>query len=167
VKFRTAFHDSRGVPIPVESIDDLLGPRASPTTSFDDPLESTFREPTVRLFDYGDAIPTALFVLALLVFVAIPVVFALYAGFRAARAVAATTPIQAAAAGALTGPVWAIALVILNGVANKTRDYALWGLGDGAGTFGFALLIGATLGAVGALLALQPTPLPSRPHAPT
>ena len=167
VQFGTAFQDSRGVPIPVEKIDELIGPIEEPTADFADPLEATFREPTVRLFDYGDAIPTALFVLALLVFVAIPVVFALYAGFRAARAVAAATPIQAAAAGALTGPVWAITLVILNGVANKTRGYALWGLGDGASTFGFALLIGATLGAVGGLLAIQSTPLPSKPHAPT
>jgi hypothetical protein len=167
VQFKTAFHDSRGVPIPVEKIDELLGPRTEPTTDFNNPLEITFREPTVRLFDYGDAIPTGVFVLALLVFVAIPVLFALYAGFCAARAVAAATPMQAAAAGALTGPAWAITLLTLNGVANKTRGYALWGFGDGASTFGFALLIGATLGAVGGLLAIQATPLPSKPHAPT
>jgi hypothetical protein len=166
VQFEAPSHASRGVPIPVEKIDELLGPIAEPTTDFDNPLV-TFRHPTLRLFDYGDAIPTGLFVLALLVFVAIPVVFALYAGFCAARAVAATTPMQAAAAGALTGPVWAITLVILNGVANKTRGYALWSLGDGASTFGFALLIGATFGAVGGLLAIQATPLPSDPHAPT
>jgi hypothetical protein len=167
VQFKAPSHDSLGVPIPVEKIDELIGPRADSTADFDDPLNVTFREPTVRLFDYGDAIPTGLFVLALLVFVAIPVLFALYAGFCAARAVAVATPMQAAAAGALTGPVWALALVILNGVANKTRGFALWGLGDGASTFAFALLIGATLGAVGGLLALKPAPLPSRPHAPT
>jgi hypothetical protein len=167
VQFEATSRNSLGVPIPVEKIDELIGPIAAPDTTFDDPFALTIREPTLRLFDYGDAIPTALFVLMLLVFVAIPVLFALYAGFGAARAVAAATPVQAAPAGALTGPIWAVVLVILNAVANKTHGIALWGLGDGASTFGFALLIGATLGAVGGLLAVQATPLPSGPHAPT
>jgi hypothetical protein len=83
------------------------------------------------------------------------VLLALYSGFVAARSVGAAVPLHGALWGAVTGPVWAVLLVILNGLANKAEQTPIWGLGDGGGAFGFALLIGCVVGALGGLLAGQ------------
>jgi hypothetical protein len=118
-----------------------------------------------RIFDYSDAVPSWLFVIGLLLFIAIPALFAIYAGFAAARIAAATTPQLAAAFGALTGPVWAIVMVILNAVATKTSAFPLWGSATGGSVFGFTLLIGAVLGALGGTLAVPRQPASAAPRA--
>lgn len=158
VQFRAAFPAGIGLPIPVEKVDRLFDGGGDED---DEEAGQTF-----RLFDYSEAVPSWLFILGVLGFIALPMLLALYAGFAAARVGGAGSAAAAAAWGALTGPVWAFFLVILNGVINKTDDFPIWGLADGASVFGFSLLIGSGLGALGGLLALRGrgiTPHPAPP----
>jgi len=141
------------LPVPVDRVESLLEDNDSESSAFGPLLART----ELRLFDYGNAVPSWLFILGLLAFIAVPVVLALYAGFAAARAAGATTAVMGAAWGASTGPVWALTMVILNGLANKTATFPLWGLAEAGSVFGFSLLIGAVFGALGGLLSMQGT----------
>ncbi len=105
-----------------------------------------------RLFDLSNDMEAYFFVPLLIVLIALPLLLALYAGFCAARAAEARRPEQAAAWGALVGPVWAISLALLNAMHVK-----LLGQPDGDSLFGIFLLAGAALGAIGGLLSSQAT----------
>jgi hypothetical protein len=106
-----------------------------------------------RIFDYSDAMQAYTFVPLLILLIAIPVVTALYAGFSAARATDASTQPVAVAWGALTGPVWALTMVLLNAITKGTDLISLFGHADGGSTFGWSLLFGVVFGALGGLLA--------------
>lgn len=121
-----------------------------------------------RIFAYRDALPAYLFVPGIIVLIALPLLLALYAGFIAAGiAGAAKPPALAAAWGAIVGPVWAIAMALLDALATKSlevealgdsRQLSLFGSADGGAAFLYFLLVGAVLGALGGLLASSSGP---------
>ncbi len=131
----------------------------APTT---EPGEIT-GDDSYRIFAYRDALPAYVFVPAIIVLIALPLLLALYAGFTAARiAAAAGSPVPSPAWGAIVGPVWAIAMAALDALATKSlevggladgRQVSIFGSADGGGAFLYFLLLGAALGAVGGLLA--------------
>jgi hypothetical protein len=90
------------------------------------------------------------FLPALILLFGLLILAALYAGFAAARAVGAGTPVSGAAWGAVTGPAWAIAMSILISLAGGLFH----GDADGGSVFGLFLLLGALLGAGGGVLAV-------------
>jgi hypothetical protein len=104
-----------------------------------------------RIFSYNAALPAYVFLPALIIVMALVGLGALYAGFAAARAARAVSVATGAAWGALTGPVWAIAMVILNALAGGFFH----GAGEGASVFAVFLLGGAVFGAGGGALALS------------
>jgi zinc-ribbon domain len=104
---------------------------------------------TFRLFAYRHGASAVVFLLMLVLLIAIPVAAALLAGFSVARGRAAATPVLGAAWGALVGPVWAIALALLNGLLQDT----LFGHAQGESVFGIVLVLGALVGALGGYLA--------------
>jgi hypothetical protein len=104
----------------------------------------------LRLFAYRDGTSGVVFLLMLVVLIGIPLVAALYAGFVVARG-RAGSPALGAAWGALVGPVWAIALAILNGLLQDT----LFGHAQGESVFGIVLVFGALIGALGGFLAAR------------
>lgn len=113
-------------------------------------IVGTTSEP-LRLFDYRDGVSTIVFLLMLVVLIGIPAAAALYAGFVVARGRAAASPGLGAAWGALVGPVWAIALSIVNGLLQDT----LFGHAQGESVFGIVLVFGALIGALGGFLAAR------------
>ena len=112
-----------------------------------------------RLFAYRDGASAIVFLLMLIVLIGIPLVAALYAGFVVARERAPGSPLLGAAWGALVGPVWAIALAILNALLQDT----LFGHAQGESVFGIVLVFGALIGALGGFLAIRAdaTPAPA------
>jgi hypothetical protein len=122
-----------GLPFPVDQAGDVPG-----------------RDGGLRVFSYTDAMPAYVFLPALVVLFALMILAALYAGFAAARAVRAATPVLGAAWGAVTGPAWAIAMSILISLAGGLFH----GDADGGSVFGLFLLLGALLGAGGGVLAV-------------
>jgi hypothetical protein len=114
-----------------------------------------------RLFDYSEGVPALLFIPGMLLLIALPLIAMLYAGFAAARAAGATTALYGALWGAAVGPVWAVAMAILNALASKTEDVPLFGRGSGGSVFGFVLLVGLVVGAAGGALAAQAEPEPT------
>jgi hypothetical protein len=115
---------------------------------------------TFRLFAYRDGVGAIVFLLMLIVLIGIPLVAALYAGFTVAGERAPGSPLLGAAWGALVGPVWAIALAIVNALLQDT----LFGHAQGESVFGIVLVLGALIGAGGGLLATReaaPTPAPA------
>lgn len=114
----------------------------------DDPGEVPGSEGTFRIFAYEDVLPAYVFLPALVILLCLNALGALYGGFAAARAVGAVAPGPAAAWGAITGPVWAIAMAILVLLAG---GLAHGDPGDGS-VIGIFLLGGALLGAAGGAL---------------
>lgn len=112
--------------------------------------------PSYDLVDFSGTMPTYLFVVALIVLIGVPALLALYAGFAVARQAGATRPGQAAAWGALVGPVWSLTMVLLTTLARKD----VVGNPSGDSVFVAFLLSGAILGAVGGLLATRLTAAP-------
>ncbi|MDQ3677582.1 MAG: hypothetical protein M3401_12400 [Actinomycetota bacterium] len=102
-----------------------------------------------RIFDYSGALPIYVFLPELLIVLGAVLAAALYAGFATARRAAPPTQLIAAGWGALTGIVWALALVIL-------RALALGQSTIGDSVFASTLLIGTVLGAIGGVLAFRP-----------
>jgi hypothetical protein len=129
------------LPLPADKPGEIVG-----TTS--DPL---------RLFSYRDGASAIVFLLMLVVLIGIPVTAALYAGFVVARERAAASPALGAAWGALVGPVWAIALAIVNGLLQDT----LFGHAQGESVFGIVLVFGALIGALGGFLAARASATPA------
>ena len=134
-----------GLPFPVDQASDVPG-----------------RDGGLRVFSYTDAMPAYVFLPALVLLFALLILAALYAGFAAARAVGAGTPVLGAAWGAVTGPAWAIAMSILISLAGGLFH----GDADGGSVFGLFLLLGALLGAGGGVLAVNDAREPAaRPAA--
>jgi hypothetical protein len=132
-----------GLPFPVDQASDVPG-----------------RDGGLRIFSYSDAMPAYVLLPAIVVLMGLLILAMLYAGFVAARAVAATTPVHGAAWGAITGPAWAIAMSILVALAGGLFH----GDADGGSVFGLFLVFGALLGAGGGALAVSgaPAPAPAR-----
>lgn len=103
----------------------------------------------LRIFSYDDAFPAYVFLPGLIVLAALLALAALYAGFTAARAAGATDLVRGAAFGAITGPVWALAMAILTWLAGGLFH----GDADGGSIVAIYLLGGALLGAAGGALA--------------
>ena len=96
----------------------------------------------IRIFDYGDAMPGYTYVPMLFLMLALPAIFALYAGFAAARAYVAPNPGAGMSIGALTGITWAVAL---------TAVAAIHGISS-PNLFFSVLPFGAVLGLLGGLV---------------
>lgn len=101
---------------------------------------------TYRVFDYRRAYPLFAFVFGIILLLGSVLACAAYAGFAVAGLSGARSRWAAAAYGALVGPVWAVALVLLRAIADRQ-------LMDGGSLFTSALLVGAIAGAMGGLLA--------------
>jgi zinc ribbon protein len=127
------------VPVDQEAYAELAGDYDEDTT------------PTYNIFDFSDTMPAYLFLPMLIVLIAIPGLLALYAGFAVARRLGETRMERAAAWGAIVGPVWAIAMVLLTTLARK----GIVGDPTGDSVFVAFLVGGAALGALGGLLAAQ------------
>lgn len=120
--------------------------------------------PTYNLFDFGDTMSAALFIPLLVFLIAVPALLALYAGFAVARRLNETRVDRAAAWGAIVGPLWAVAMVLLTTLARKNI------VGDPIGDSVFVafLLGGAVLGALGGALGAQsPAPQPAPATTPS
>jgi hypothetical protein len=120
-------------------------------------------EATARVFAYSDALPAYVFIPGLALLILLPIAFALYSGFATARRSGARTAGAAAGSGALTGLVWALAVVLLRSVC----DIA-WLVGNSL--FLDTFLVATLAGAVGGLLSFNgtaeaPQVLPERMHA--
>ena len=115
----------------------------------EEPADVISNGATYRLFDYRDGVSAIVFLLMLVLLVGLPLCGALLAGFTVARERAAATPLLAAAWGALVGPVWAIALALVNALLQDT----LFGHAQGESVFGIVLVFGALVGALGGYLA--------------
>jgi hypothetical protein len=102
-----------------------------------------------RIFAYSGALPIYVFLPEMLILLAAALATGVYSGFATARRAAAPTQLIAVGWGALTGIVWAIALVIL-----RALSFGASTLGDSV--FAGALLIGTAAGAIGGLLAFRP-----------
>jgi hypothetical protein len=127
----------------------------------EEPAEVISGGATYRLFDYRNGASAIVFLLMLVLLVGLPLCGALLAGFTVARERAAPTPVLAAAWGALVGPVWAIALALLNALLQDT----LFGHAQGESVFGIVLVLGALVGALGGYLAAGATAEPASPPA--
>jgi hypothetical protein len=123
------------LPLPAEDPEEILG---TSSESF-------------RLFAYRDGVSTVVFLLMLVVLIGIPVAAGLYAGFLVASARNATVPLLGAAWGALVGPIWAIALALVNSLLQDT----LFGHAQGESVFSVVLVFGALIGAAGGFLAAR------------
>lgn len=115
----------------------------------DDPAASAASD--YNVFDFNDTMPVFLFIPMLAVLILVPAALALYAGFAVARRLGEGRPDRAAAWGAIVGPVWAIAMVLLAALARKD----VVGHPNGDSVFLAFLVGGAVLGAVGGMLAAQ------------
>ena len=123
------------LPLPAEEPEEIIGTSSE----------------TFRLFAYRDGASAIVFLLMLVVLIGITVSAALFAGFIVARDRAAATPVLGAAWGALVGPVWAVALAIVNALLQDT----LFGHAQGESVFGIVLVLGALIGALGGFLAAR------------
>ena len=143
------------LPLSAGASERLAGPPAVPIDQdqyFDLPSDpAADSASSYNLFDFNDTMAAYLFIPMLIVLIAIPALLALYAGFAVARRVGERRPDRAAAWGAIVGPVWAIAMVLLATLARKN----VVGNPNGDSVFIAFLLGGAVLGAIGGLLAAQ------------
>lgn len=143
------------LPLGAGASERLAGPPAVPIDQsryFDLPSDpAADSASSYNLFDFNDTMAAYLFIPMLIVLIAIPALLALYAGFAVARGVGERRPDRAAAWGAIVGPVWAIAMVLLATLARKD----VVGNPNGDSVFIAFLLGGAVLGAIGGLLAAQ------------
>jgi hypothetical protein len=143
-RFTADAPNALGLPFPVAQPGDVPG-----------------RDGGFRIFSYSDAMPAYVLLPAIVLLMALLILAMLYAGFAAARAVAAATLAHGAAWGALTGPVWAIAMSILVSLAGGLFH----GDADGGSVFGVFLVFGALLGAGGGALAVSGAPAPAATRA--
>jgi hypothetical protein len=129
-----------GLPFPVDQARDVPG-----------------RDGGFRVFSYSDAMPAYVLLPAIVLLMGLLILAMLYAGFTAARAVAAATTMHGAAWGAVTGPAWAIAMSVLVSLAGGLFH----GDADGGSVFGVFLVFGALLGAGGGALSVSAAPAPA------
>ncbi len=104
-----------------------------------------------RLFGLEHAMPAYTFVPLVIFLLGSALLLEIFAGASVAQTRAPQTPWAAAAWGCLVGPIWALAMVIVNGLVAK--DF--FGRADGGSVFGSFLLSGLIVGAVGGLLSVQ------------
>jgi hypothetical protein len=104
-----------------------------------------------RLFGFNEALPAFEFIPLLIWLIGVPLLLALNAGFAITRVRGATAPLVGAAWGALVGPIWAIAMVLINALVAK--DF--FGRANGDSVFGMFLIGGLVVGAIGGLLVTQ------------
>lgn len=132
-----------------------------PTTKF----LTVLTEPEYRISAFRDALPGSVFVVTLILLVGLPGVLCVRAGWVSARATPG--PIERnALAGAVVGPVWAVAITLLGLLANKTDAAPYWGLGDAGGTFFAVLLFAGLLGALGGAAVRPGDPAPGGAEPP-
>jgi zinc-ribbon domain len=124
-----------GVPVPIGDVSKLK-------------VDGTGR---YRLFGFSHAMPTYTFVPLTIFLLASALLMAFGAGAAVAQARLPQTPWAAAAWGCLVGPIWALAMVILNALLARS----FFGRADGASVFGSFLLGGLVVGAVGGLVSVQ------------
>ncbi len=127
----------------------------------DEPGEVPGADGSLRIFSYDDALPAYVLLPAIVLLAALLVLAALYAGFTAARVADAADVARGAAWGAVTGPVWALAMAILTSLAGGLFH----GDPDQGSVSAIHLLGGALLGAAGGAMAAggrapEPEPVP-------
>ena len=127
---------------------DFLGFPVPPT----DPEDVAASLERYRITAYRDALPGYLFVALLVTAVGLPLVFAVFAGFGVARGRRAPSRALGAAWGAVVGPLWALAMALLDGLIDKP----VFGQPVPGAVFATFLLAGTLLGALGGLLATPP-----------
>ncbi|MGO9901631.1 MAG: hypothetical protein ACLP0J_18535 [Solirubrobacteraceae bacterium] len=145
------FFGPNGMPLPATKVAAITGaftPEAAAGAA--DLLEPPG---TFRIFDYGNGLPALEFVVLLLT-LAVPILSAAYGGFALARSANARTAIAGAGWGALLGPIWCLAMVVVNGLVQKQ----IGGKASGNDVLAIYLLAGAALGAIGGLLAVSRHP---------
>ncbi|MBE2315400.1 zinc ribbon domain-containing protein [Solirubrobacter sp. CPCC 204708] len=145
----TVYAAEHGIHLTALSAGALFRPDAPATVGLPFPVEDPNALPgDFRIFSYQDALSDAVFLPALVVLLCVITLGALYGGFAAARAAGAERPATAAAWGALTGPVWALAMAVAVVLAGGLFH------GDAAdgSVFGLFLVGGALLGAAGGAL---------------
>lgn len=109
----------------------------------------------VRIYDAAELMHDAAFVIMLVTALAVVVVGGLFSGFAIARRVAPRSRNDHALFGAVTGPVWAVAMLVAQFVVlsrYRQGDDTFTSF-DGTETFFLSLLVGTVLGALGGLLA--------------
>ncbi|HET8813520.1 MAG TPA: zinc ribbon domain-containing protein [Solirubrobacterales bacterium] len=150
------------LPLGAGASERLSGTAALPIDDYSDlPDDLSASSPSdYNLFDFSDTMPAFLFALTLVVLIGITALLALYAGFAVARRVGEKRPDRAAAWGALVGPVWSIAMVLLAALARKD----IVGNPSGDSVFIAFLVGGAVLGALGGFLAAQGATAAAAPH---
>lgn len=115
----------------------------------------TFRT-SRSIFAFSGPLPAPVFLLELVLLVGGALLAALWSGWATARAAAPDTQQLAAGYGALTGLVWAFALVAFRELSGGTGI-------AGPSVFVAALLVGGSVGAIGGALARRPDE--AAPHA--
>lgn len=143
------------IALPVEKADKLVN------------VDQEKAEATYRIFDYENAMPSWAFILWVVILIPIPVLLALYAGFSMVRTAGAQGPAQAVLWGAAAGPVWAVAMVLLNVLTKGTDLITVFGRANGDSVFGWTLLVATVSGALGGLLATRSAPTSPVADAPT
>jgi hypothetical protein len=123
-----------GLPFPVEDYDAVPG-----------------RDGGFRIFAYDDQLPAYVLLPVMILLMGLLALAALYAGFAAARAARAGSLAAGTGWGAITGPAWGLAMVVLVVLAGGLFH----GDADDTSVFGVFLLGGALLGAAGGALAVS------------
>jgi hypothetical protein len=124
-----------GVPVPIGDISKLK-------------TNSTGR---YRLFGFSHAMPIYTFAPMLILLLGSALLLAFSAGAAIAQSQLPATPWAAAAWGCLVGPIWALAMVIINALVTKE----FFGRASGDSIFGAFLLGGLIVGAIGGLTSGQ------------
>jgi hypothetical protein len=146
---KAGLYGSLGMPVPATKVTKIAG---APAEGEGGATYESVIQPSgdYTVFSYRKGIPGWAFIV-MLGLILVVVFFALYAGFAVARVARASAPLIGAAYGLLVGPIWALAMVILNALVTKD----LFGRGAGDSVFVVNLLGGAVLGALGGLLGAQ------------
>ncbi len=134
-QFQLAGASASGVPVPIGDISKI---KANPSGAY-------------RLFGFSHAMPIYTFAPLLIFMLASMLLLALSAGFSVAQSQQPRSAWAAAAWGCLVGPIWAIALVIVNALVATF----IFGRADGSSVFGSFLLGGLVIGALGGVISLQ------------
>lgn len=147
-----------GFPVPADDADELS--------------EKLEDDDSYRIFALDDGMDAYLFIPGMLLLIGVCLLVVLLGGFITARTAGASgSPALFAAWGALVGPVWTVALALLDVFASKTIDveargqsasFDLFGSTDGLGGLILVLLVATALGALGGLLAGTTSSGPAR-----
>lgn len=114
---------------------------------------------SLRIWQLDELLPTATFALLLVAALATSIIGGLFSGFAIAREARPRSRNDHALFGALTGGIWAAAMLIAQFVILDRfgdGDGETISTFDGVETFFLALLVGGVLGALGGLLAAGP-----------